>query len=91
MPANQVRYGTPLTTRESEVAMAYSLDHDKKSIAADLGISFHTAHRHLAHAYIKLGINSQLQLVAWMMRSGLVTAEQVQGIAPRGRYHDGTR
>lgn len=82
-----IRYGMHITDREREILRPYVLDDSKADIAARLGLSFHTVHRHLAHAYVKLGMSSKLQLLSWAMREGLVTAADVKTIVPKARYH----
>lgn len=78
-----VRLGMPLTKRESEIVRAYVLDHTKKEIAVVLGITYSTVHAHTRHIYTKVGCTSQLQLLAWALRKGLVTVDEIKGITCR--------
>jgi DNA-binding CsgD family transcriptional regulator len=80
-------YGKPVTVREQQVARLFVLDHPKKEIAAMLNVSGHCIHAHILHVYIKLGVNSQMQLVAWALRTGVITVDDIKAIKPNGRYH----
>ena len=81
------KYGVPITPREFQVIRLYVTDHSKKEIADLLGMSIHGIHAHTTNIYVKLGLNTQMQLLGWAMREGHVTAEDVKGIKPKARYH----
>ncbi len=48
-----------LTPRQSEVAILILDGQPIKVIATRLGVSLHTARRHVEHIYIKLGVHSR--------------------------------
>jgi DNA-binding CsgD family transcriptional regulator len=82
-----IHYGQPLGIREREAARWFVLDLTQKEVAAEMGITRHAVHAHIGHVYIKLGLGSQLQLLAWALRDGLVTADELKAILPKARYH----
>lgn len=54
-----------LTPAESKVVERALLGLTVNRIAQDLGLSRHTVSTHLRHVYVKLGINSRVELLAW--------------------------
>jgi DNA-binding CsgD family transcriptional regulator len=45
-----------------------------REVAFQLGISHHTAGEHLKRVYRKLGFTSQIQLVRYAIRTGMIEA-----------------
>ena len=82
-----IHHGMSLSAREIQVVRLYVTDRTKDEIADLLDRSIHCIHRHIGHVYIKLGVNTQLQLLGWAMREGHVTIEDVKGIVPKARHH----
>jgi DNA-binding NarL/FixJ family response regulator len=68
-PAKQPDYG--LTVREREILEAMVRGLTKKEIAAELGLSVHTADFHLRHIYEKLQVNTRTGAVAKAVRERL--------------------
>jgi len=69
MSPPQPDYG--LTTREREILEAMVRGLTKKEIAAELGLSVHTADFHLRHIYEKLQVNTRTGAVAKAVREKL--------------------
>ena len=67
--APQPDYG--LTAREREILEAMVRGLTKKEIAAELGLSVHTADFHLRHIYEKLHVNTRTGAVAKAVRERL--------------------
>lgn len=80
-------YGQPATRREREIARLYILDRGKKQAASDLGVTHNTIRAALRHLYTKIGVSTQMQLVGWALRERVITARELAGITPKGRYH----
>ena len=60
-----------LTKREHEVARLAVDGHRAAAIAARLGIGERTVETHLANAYLKLGVTSEVELARQASRLGL--------------------
>ena len=56
--------GAPLTPRELEVLQLVAGGHGDRAIAAELTISEHTVHRHVANIYVKLRCSTRAAAVA---------------------------
>lgn len=61
-----------LTTREMETAKLITNGFSNKEIAQALGISHHTAKFHVANLARKLGVNRRAEIVAVVIRAGMV-------------------
>jgi DNA-binding CsgD family transcriptional regulator len=59
------RGGSPLTSREREVAALIGRGLTNRQIAAELYISERTAQNHVQHILTKLGFNSRSQVAVW--------------------------
>jgi len=62
----------PLTRREMEVLRLVADGMSNQEIAADLVLSGHTVHRHVANVLGKLGVSSRTAAVAQAARLGLL-------------------
>jgi ATP/maltotriose-dependent transcriptional regulator MalT len=60
-----------LTPREREVLTQVTQGLTNRRIAARLGVSEHTVHRHLANVFTKLGLSSRAAAVAFALRNGI--------------------
>lgn len=60
-----------LTEREKEVLRSLAKGLRNKQIAAELGICDVTVRFHLRNIYIRLGVQSRTEAVAWAIRDGL--------------------
>lgn len=65
-----------LTERERETLRLVALGHTNEAIGTALFISESTVKKHVNAAYLKLGLTTRAQAVAWMWRHGFVTAEE---------------
>lgn len=63
---------TPLTRREREVLQLLAQGHTNRGIAAQLGVSEHTAKFHVGAVLAKLGVGSRAEAVAVAARQGLI-------------------
>jgi DNA-binding CsgD family transcriptional regulator len=70
-----------LTSREFDVALAYSRGQSAKAVARQLGISPATVHHHLRIAYDKLGVDNKASLA--LLFAGLDPQSQSPGDADR--------
>ncbi|KRE22405.1 alpha/beta fold hydrolase [Agromyces sp. Soil535] len=61
-----------LTAREKEVLRLVARGETDQAIAAELVLSPHTVHRHLANIRTKLGVPSRAAAAAWALRHGLI-------------------
>lgn len=61
---------TPLSRRQTEVLRLVAAGHSNKAIARALGLSPHTAKRHVANILVKLGVRSRAQAAAWLATRG---------------------
>jgi len=59
--------GPVLTTREHEIALLIARGLSNRGIAGELFISPATAARHVANILAKLGLNSRVQVAAWVV------------------------
>jgi DNA-binding CsgD family transcriptional regulator len=66
--------GNPLSARECEVVVIFCEGVGLREVAYRLGISHHTAGEHLKRVYRKLGFTSQIQLVRYAIRTGMIAA-----------------
>lgn len=62
----------PLTSRELDVLRLVARGLGERELADSLGISPHTAHRHLSNIRLKLGAGTQAAAVARALRDGLL-------------------
>ncbi len=67
--APAVSDGTPLTSRERQVARLIAAGRSNKQIAAELVISQRTAEGHVERILTKLGFTSRAQVAAWVAAS----------------------
>lgn len=65
-PAEAAGEPSPLTRRESEIALLVAQGLSNKEIAAALVISRRTAEGHVEHILGKLGFNSRAQIAVWV-------------------------
>jgi DNA-binding NarL/FixJ family response regulator len=63
---------SPLSQRETEVAVLVSRGHTNTEIAAALHISAGTVKTHLTNIQSKLGVRNRVEIAAWTWESGLV-------------------
>jgi ATP/maltotriose-dependent transcriptional regulator MalT len=63
---------SPLTAREREVLALVAKGLGDKQVAAALGLSPHTVHRHVANVLVRLGVSSRAAAVAQAVAQGLV-------------------
>jgi DNA-binding CsgD family transcriptional regulator/Tfp pilus assembly protein PilF len=63
---------SPLTPREMEVLRLVAQGLGEREVADSLGISPHTAHRHLSNIRLKLNVATQAAAVALAYRTGLI-------------------
>ena len=69
-----------LSPRERQVAYALLTEYSATGIARKLGIHARTAERHLGNIYVKLGINSKVELAiicCALKVSGIDSIEQI--------------
>ncbi len=68
--------GTPaLTAREQDVLMRLWRGESTSSIAKSMDVGVSTVRTHLQHLYVKVGVHSRLELVAYAARNGLLQHE----------------
>jgi DNA-binding NarL/FixJ family response regulator len=68
--------GTPaLTAREQDVLTRLWRGESTSSIAKSMGVGVSTVRTHLQHLYVKVGVHSRLELVAYAARNGLLQHE----------------
>jgi ATP/maltotriose-dependent transcriptional regulator MalT len=72
VPSKDAPNAKGLTPRELGVLRAIAEGHGNPAIAATLGISEHTVHRHVANIFTKLGVTSRAAAVAQAARLGLL-------------------
>jgi ATP/maltotriose-dependent transcriptional regulator MalT len=65
-------FARPLTPREREVLTLVARGLSDREIAAELGLSEHTIHRHIANVLTKLALPSRAAAVAHATRLGLI-------------------
>ncbi len=65
------RLSTTLTPRQIEVLRLICDGKTEREIAAELGISFHTAHAHKSNIMQKLGLHSKVDLVRYAVQRNL--------------------
>jgi DNA-binding NarL/FixJ family response regulator len=65
-----------LTRREREALHLAAQGHTNAEISAELCISQRTAESHRANAMRKLGLNSQIDLIRYAMRRGIIQPEE---------------
>lgn len=70
--AAEAEEGTALTSREREVLRLMARGLGNKGIAAELGISTHTAKYHVASVLTKLGAHTRTEAVSRGLREGLL-------------------
>jgi pimeloyl-ACP methyl ester carboxylesterase/DNA-binding CsgD family transcriptional regulator len=68
--------GSPITPREYQVLLLVARGSTDAQIAAELFLSVHTVHRHVANARTKLGVASRAAAAAWAVA-------QTGGVVPR--------
>ena len=66
--------GNPLSARECQVVVMFCDGRGIREVAFQLGISHHTAGEHLKRVYRKLGFTSQIHLVRYAIRTGMIEA-----------------
>jgi DNA-binding CsgD family transcriptional regulator len=66
--------GNPLSPRECEIVVILCEGVGLREVAYRLGISHHTAGEHLKRVYRKLGFTSQIHLVRYAIRTGMIEA-----------------
>lgn len=69
----QERKNARLTGRESEVLILVANGYSRRAIGKSLGISAHTAARHIANIYSKLGVSSVAEATQWAFTNGLIS------------------
>jgi ATP/maltotriose-dependent transcriptional regulator MalT len=67
----RTRHPGGLTGREAEVLRRVAAGLSNHEIAAELGVSDHTARRHLQNIFAKLGVSSRAAATAYAVRHGL--------------------
>jgi DNA-binding CsgD family transcriptional regulator len=67
---------TTLSPREQEIVRLVSSGHPNKTIAHKLAISQHTVNTHVRRIFIKLGVNSRAEMVAFALQTGLVSRQR---------------
>jgi DNA-binding NarL/FixJ family response regulator len=60
-----------LSARESEILLLVADGLSNKQIAAQLTLSVHTVHRHVANILVKLGVPSRAAAAAYAAKHGL--------------------
>jgi DNA-binding CsgD family transcriptional regulator/tetratricopeptide (TPR) repeat protein len=65
-----------LTPREVEVLRLVAFGKTNKDIAADLGLSVPTVHRHIANIYAKIGARGRADATAYAIRHGIASADR---------------
>jgi DNA-binding NarL/FixJ family response regulator len=84
------RVGEMVTPRELTVVELVALGQSTVTIAQQMHVSVPTVRTHLQHLFMKFGVHSRLELVAFAIRSGLVNPQsgstQLRDLAggPRG-------
>ncbi len=73
---------TPLTARESEVLRLLAQGHPTAVISRQLSISTVTVRNHIQHLMAKLGLHSQLEVVAHAYRNKLVAVAPERELIP---------
>ena len=79
----QVRRALDLSAKEYEVVLRVFDDMSENDIAADLDLSPHTVHSHLARIYHKAHVRSRVQLVIAVLTRFLENCEKVRCHDPR--------
>jgi DNA-binding CsgD family transcriptional regulator len=69
-PAATLAMRLPITEREAEVLARLAAGRTNDGIAADLGISPHTAARHVEHIYAKLGVHTRVAAARAALAAG---------------------
>jgi two-component system, NarL family, nitrate/nitrite response regulator NarL len=64
--------GPQMTLREQDVLMRLWQGDSTTAIAESLGVGVSTVRTHLQHLYVKVGVHSRLELVAYSARHGLL-------------------
>lgn len=67
-----------LSKRELEVLALLARGNNRREIGDSLGISVHTAARHIANMYAKLGVSTVAEAASIAFHSNLVDANQTQ-------------
>ena len=75
----------PLTEREREILQAILSTGSIKSVAAQLGLSINTVHKHLRHMLADFNFRSTLQLIAIALQKGFIRWEDEPTAEPK-RY-----
>ena len=69
-----------LSEREREVLHLLALGHTNEKIGARLFISESTVKKHVNSIYVKIGVNTRAQAVAWVWKNDLVEYEEDEDI-----------
>jgi DNA-binding NarL/FixJ family response regulator len=64
-----------LTPRERQVVVHLVQGKSTAAIASTMNVGHATLHAHLQHLFVKLGVHSRLELVAYAMRRGIVSMD----------------
>ncbi len=73
-PIVELRLQT-LSRREHEVLGLLAIGLSNRRIAAQLGLSYLTVRSHMANLFMKLGVHSRLEAVAFAVEQGVVAAD----------------
>lgn len=69
--AHTIALGTPLTTRELQVARLVAQKMTNTQIAEKLDRSVRTVESHLWRSYRKTGTSNRIELVSWLTEKGI--------------------
>jgi DNA-binding NarL/FixJ family response regulator len=72
---------SPLTPRETEIASLVAAGLGNKAIAAELGTSLHTVKRQVSSILDKIGCDSRVQVVLWVIHRALPQSAD-RGVSP---------
>ena len=72
-PSGQEDWKEALSSREFEVLTLLARGHSNDRIAGELSISEGTVKNHVSRIYMKLGLHSRAEAVAWAWEHGVVT------------------
>jgi len=70
--------GAELSQREGQVLVLIAHGYTRRDIALSLGISSHTASRHISNIYSKLGISSVAEATTYALEQNLIAAANPQ-------------
>ncbi len=74
--------GAPITPAERRVLQQLLTGRSEKDIAADLGVSYQTVHKHVKQIYKKLGVSSRAGVAALWLGNGEDGSDRYRALLP---------